>query len=211
MKLEKVSFYSMIALVGGFVAREVLKASVRVRTMAIRRSLLQLFYDDPSFKALYFNPSYDNRLLTKDVVALLGYKEKEEETKRLMDDVFLEAVDKGILFDNEIDYSVYRLTKPDLKHILDSFSDASKVIYVLFKPVPYPLDKRYLAYELIPADWDKNLVPLTQLGIDAEGPAMAPAQPPTPTEAGTSSFVPAAKMGAPLRMNPSPPATMDLG
>lgn len=210
MKLEKVSFYSLIALVGGFVAREVLKASVRVRTMAIRRSLLQLFYDDPSFKALYFNPSYDNKVLAKDVVGLLGYKEKQEETKRLMDDVFLETADKGSLFNNEIDYSVYKLTRPDLKRILDAFSDTSKVIYVLFKPVLYPLDKRYLAYELMPADWDKNPVSLTHLQVDFEGPALVPLPPPLPAEAGTNSFAPSASMKTPLRMNPSPPATMDL-
>ena len=212
MKLEKVGFYSMLALLGGFVVRDILKAKIRVRKMAVRRSLLQLFNDDASFKTLYFNFSYDNKVLARDVVALVAHRERVEEVKNLMDDVPLEFVDQGEFFDNEINYSVYKLTKPDLKKILDKFSGIPDVVYVLFKPVPYSLDKRYLAYEIIPADKDKNPVSLQDFEVPESLPTAPLLQEDADMEGGTGTraFAMTVSRMDTLRMNPSPPATMDL-
>lgn len=215
MDLEKVTLYSSLALLGGFIAREIIKLKVRIHTMAIMRNRLQAFQDDETFKILHFNPFYDNVFLKKVLIELRAHKETTDETKEFMSSVPLEKTGKTELFDNQRNYSAYKLekSKGDLKTVLDHFSDATEVIYILFKPVRYPDGNDYLAYELLGADASKH--PIGKMGsiflqpqaayVAAQGsdsvyrPATAKAL--ALTTSGTSGSI---------RMNPSPPATRNI-
>lgn len=206
MKLERFALASSMALVGGFLIREVLKVRIRLRTMAMHYSILQSLLEDEEFIALRFNPFYDNRTFAKDLVALEAYMESNDKSKRTMPRVPLDAVNKGDAYVNETDYSAYELTRENIKTILDCFGDDPEIKYVLFVPEPYREDGRYFSYRIIPADGAKNELPvrgrvamqthaLTTTGDSGEG------------EGSTMMFSSLTMSTGLLYMNPSPPAS----
>lgn len=177
--------------------------------MAIRRSILQALYDDASFEILYFNPFYRNKFLAKDTVLLEAYQDTTAGGEKMIP-VSLEKTGPGKSFGNEREYSTYRLNKDDIKTILDTATDDS-VEYILFEPVLWKEDKRYLAYEIVPADAAKMPLPYPvpvfqpepELTFAHESVAPQGAQRATALALmGTS--------GGRLTMNPSPPATSNL-
>lgn len=210
MKAEKLGLYSSLVLLTGFVIREIIKAKIKVRTMAIRRSALQAFFDDAGFKTLYFNPFYDNKFLAKDVVVLDAYQDKSGEAKE-MTPVFLETAGEDLLFENEREYSVYKLDKDDLKTILGRTAGDEKIVYILFKPILYKEDNRYLAYQIGSADVEKTPIPELSPIFQAESVrAFAEGDPAPQGPQATSLLASTSLISGRLVMNPSPPARSNI-
>jgi hypothetical protein len=208
MKSAKVMLYSSLALLSGFIVRELLKAKAKVRTMAIRRSELQAFYDDESFRILYFNSFLDDHFLKKDAISLVAYKQTTA-TSKTMISVSLETTGEDKLFDIERDYSVYKLEKNDIKKILDLAKD-KEVTYILFEPILYKEDNRFLAYKIIPADASKMPVGMSA-ATDYSELSLPPVEESAPPAGGARMAVMALTGSTGyLRMNPSPPATMNV-
>lgn len=212
MKLEKVTLYSSLALLGGFLVKELLKARIRARTMALKRSVLQGLIDDPAFVALFFNPFYDNRTLAKDRVSLVAFKKTTAEGGGTLPAVPLETVDSDKFFSNERDYSAYKLTADNIKTVLDHFSEDPGFAYVLFVPKEFEENPRYLAYELIPADNKKQPLRFAPAAAFQTRSAMA-----TVPEGGIEEAVEAPRIMAltmnvtgSFQINPSPPATSNF-
>lgn len=206
MKLERVALASSMALVGGFLLREVIKVRIRLRTMALRYSILQSLLEDDEFIALRFNPFYDNRTFAKDLVALEAYMKSKDNSKRTMPRVPLDAVNKGDAYTNETDYSAYELTRENVKTILDCFDDDPEIKYVLFFPEPYREDGRYFSYRIIPADEAKNALPLRGR-VAVQTQALTTAEVSSEGGESTMMFSSLTMSTRLLYMDPSPPAT----
>ena len=215
MQLEKLTLYSSLALVGALIAREILKAKVKLRTMAILRSKLEEFGNDETFKTLHFNPFYDNVAIGRDRVELRAHVETTDETRVFMGSIPLEKTGETTPFDNQLNYSAYKLEKAngDLKKVLDHFADATKVFYILFKPVRYQDDNDYLAYELLGADATKqplremsSIILQRQASYATVGEVNQSGRPATARALSLSTTSTTRN----LYMNPSPPATRSI-
>lgn len=206
MKLERFALASSLALAGGFLVREVLKVRIRLRTMAMRYSILQSLLEDEEFVALRFNPFYDNRTFAKDLVSLEAYMELKDKSKRTMPRIPLDAVNKGDAYLNETDYSAYELTRENIKTILDCFGNDPEIKLVLFIPEPYREDGRYFSYQIVPADGAKSELPLRGR-IAVQKQALTTAGDSSEGKKSAMVFSSITMRTGILYMDPSPPAT----
>ncbi len=152
MRLEKAALFSSGIFLGTFLARKLFNGKIRLRTMALRFSVLQDLLLEKDFESLLFNPFYDNGFLAKDVVTLVAYQKKSGKAKPTMPGVLLEVAGKGKLFENDKDFSAYCLTRADIKTVLDCFEDVPGFTYLLFVPEAYRENEAYFSYRLVPAD-----------------------------------------------------------
>lgn len=195
------------------VINDKLFGKVRFQSMFTTRKSLKRLADDEKFEALFFSSVYDNKILAKDRVALLGYVlegTKDQQMERWP----LEVLDKGEVFDNERNYSSYKITKANLQKLLSRYGD--EVVYFIFKPVPCALDEDYVAYEIIPAD--RNKMPFKRRSTETTTSSQLRNIQGTNAEAsGLQTQSQEVTMMAVSRdyevagiMNPSPPATVDF-
>ena len=207
MNVKKTAFLSSLIVLGGIAIRSLLKAEVKLKTMAIRRNTLQDLYDEDII-ALYFNPAYVNEpVIRRDRVALKAYKKTKDPQRKTMQPVPLIPTGDEIPFDNDKDYSVYLLRKEDIEAILNAFPQTSGVEYILFEPQLYNEDRNYFSYKLIPADNNKKPIELkTNVAVQQKAVAASAFE----TEEGTvisQMFAVTSTSVAGLSMDPSPPAT----
>ena len=209
MKPERLAFASSLVLLGGLLVREVLNVRIRLRTMAIKYSILKSLAEDEKFVALHFNPFYDNRTLAKDLVSLEAYREQKDQSLKTMPRVPLEAVNKGDVYLNETEYSTYELTQENIRVILACFGDDPAIKHVLFVPEPYREDERYFAYRLIPADATKKELPVSgRVAVQSHSLATAVnSGNDEQEESNTMQFFSMTTQTGLLYVNPSPPAS----
>lgn len=160
--------------------------------MIVERKFLEDLSKDATFKSFVLTTEYHDRFLAKDQILLTAHIGKNTD-KTVFEPRELEPLDVGQVYINELRYSIYSLSKDDIKTILSTYKSESS--YFLLEPVLFKEDKRYLAYKITPADSKKKPIPYTITEF------------PMGTKGG-SSGTPFAKA---LYLNPSPPATASLG
>jgi len=131
---------------------------IRAVTMVIERSFLEAIKDE---ETLYLTTQYHNRGFAKDQILLTAYIGKQDKSypAQTRD---LGTVGKGEKFINEMRYSIYQLSKEEIKTILSYYSKANGAVYFLLEPVKFKGDNRYLSYRIRPADKGKKIIQFEQ-------------------------------------------------
>ncbi|RYZ27104.1 MAG: hypothetical protein EOO10_13730, partial [Chitinophagaceae bacterium] len=130
------------------------KGKIRAVTMVIEKSFLEGIKEE---ETLFFTTQYHNRGFAKDQILLSAYVGKQEKNYPAQPRD-LGTIGKGEKFINELRYSIYQLSKEEIKTILSFYSKANGSVYFLLEPVKFKGDNRYLCYRIRPADERKKII-----------------------------------------------------
>lgn len=153
MKLQRVAGYASLFFVAYRLFKKITDGQVRVKTMVIEKAFLEKLLKQTNFQTLLFNQEYDNKILAKDQVSLVGYVSDTDKNNTRFS---IGTIGKGEPFTNELDYSVYHLIKDDIEEILRFYSGAAGLFYFLLEPIPFDANPKYLAYKITPANKSKE-------------------------------------------------------
>ena len=131
---------------------------IRAVTMVMEKAFLESIKDE---ETLYFTTQYHNRGLAKDQILLAAYVGNNSKSVPVQTRD-LGTVGKGEKFMNELRYSIYQLSKEEIKTILSFYSKAKGVTYFLLEPIKFKGDNRYLSYRIRPADEGKKIIQFEQ-------------------------------------------------
>lgn len=173
----------------------IFRSKVRVKTMVVEKAFLESLNEQKSMDALLFNHRYHNRELAKDQVFLVGYIADKKSTGDPLQRKEFESIGKGKKFDNEIHYSIYRITSDEIKEILDFYASAPGLVYFLLEPGIFKGDNKFLSYRIRPADGNKNIIHFQRSNQKQRG-----GEPESSAVFTESNLV----------LNPSPPARANL-
>jgi hypothetical protein len=153
-----------------------LSGKLKFQSVIVEKAFLQALLNREAFLYLFFSSVYDNRVLAKDRIALVAHI-SDKEVKGQMVKHSLDVTDEETVLQNERNYSSYEIKKEEIRELLQSQGD--EVYYFIFKPIPYPLDKDYVSYQVIPAD--SNKLPFLERKRDYYYAAMLNPSPPANT------------------------------
>lgn len=206
MKIRTAAAYASFFFVVYRLFKKVTEAKIKVKTTVLEKAFLESLLTQKNFAALLFNHEYDNRYLAKDQVSLVAYI-SDTDTGKPMQRMTLDSIEDDKPFDNELDYSIYRLEREDIQKILDAGPEP-EVNKFLLEPIVFSSDNKFLAYNIIPADRFKNPIHFHRKVFRKEF-AMAAADTFGAVEEDGSSDDFGKRGG--LGMQPSPPARSNLG
>src|SRR5688572_15976503 len=154
MNSETILLILALVLFASLIVIQLLKKQNRLETVLISKEKLVTLINDKSFKTLYLNPFSNASFIKRDTIRLEEHIETIDSQGPLLKTKLFEASkESGETLDREINYSIYRLRKPDIEKILKHFPGAH-VIYFLFEATLYiDADQhKFIAYKIFPAD-----------------------------------------------------------
>lgn len=165
MKLGRLALLACFFVFPPQLSNAVFMGKIRAATMVIEKSFLEKIKDQ---ETLFLNSKYHNRGLAKDQVVLNAcvIDNNTNYTTQTRD---LELIEIGKRFNNEMRYSIFRLSKKDIATILSFYAKANGLVYFLLEPVKFKGDNRYLSYRIKPADEAKKIIPFEQNGQKQQG------------------------------------------